>query len=446
MASNSKETTETERNPTRISYIAESKKEIHCLPSASFEILNKYGSQLKRFRKRKENELNYETTCNSSNYQVLSAESLVKFARTRYVVLPSEKTGNFLPPKGSAKSHSNSCPRNVHCILFLRLRSFATDNLMMQKSCLEVAIKLLQAQVLHFKKLSHHFAETLQERIGMEMGRIDLERRKLNVEALMNMQPTSLAYEQELPICQVTQFTGIQVILDSVATARKIPLVDFGIKSGSHGTVLMHALADQKNCSLQLLKITAVGMLKDRLEELVEANEVVAVYFKLHLWSPLACPDSLESLIKAIKNLNPCVMVVIEVEANTNTSDFLGRFYVALYVFSATFDCLECCLERDNQFREVAEKEYHREMIQNIIISEDEERIVHNVKINFWRELFARFGIVETEFSQSCLCQASSLANSSGYSTLKMNGKCIILEWKGIPMLSLSAWKFQQTE
>ncbi|KAL2470282.1 Uncharacterized protein Adt_38418 [Abeliophyllum distichum] len=97
MESHFVETKQTYKNSTRISYLVEGKKENTCIPLASFEILNKYSSQLNRFRTVGLNEINSETMCSTrSSCQVLSAESIMKIARKRFLVhLASQKTYNF---------------------------------------------------------------------------------------------------------------------------------------------------------------------------------------------------------------------------------------------------------------------------------------------------------------------------------------------------------------
>lgn len=323
-------------------------------------------------------------------------------------------------------------------------------------------------------KAVHHNAKALQEKIEIDMGKIDLERQILNTEAVMD-EPSSLPHELEFPFCRVSPYIGIQVILDNAESATKIHVVDFAIRSGSQWTILMRALADRTNCSLDLLKLTAVGTSSDRLEEVgqrlsshadsmklpfsfkvvlskiediknehfeLESDEVLAVYSSLRLRSLLARPDCLESLVVTIKNLDPCLMVVAEVEADTNTSDFMTRFNESLFLSSAMYDCIDSCVARQSQFVRVGEEDYLKGMIRNVIVDEGEQRIARSARIEFWRGLFGRFGIVETEFSQSCFDQASLLARYESHTSLKLNGKCIVLEWKGTPLFSLSAWKF----
>ncbi|KAG8372886.1 hypothetical protein BUALT_Bualt12G0113800 [Buddleja alternifolia] len=244
------------------------------------------------------------------------------------------------------------------------------------------------------------FSEALREKVDVERGKIDVESTMVCImESLLSYQPDVLACERNLP-CQVSQFTTIQVILDSAGMAKKIHLVDFGIKIGLHWSIMMQALANRINCRLELLKITAMGTSKDRLEETgkrlttfaasmslpflyktvvsemkdfdassfgFEADEVVAVYLSLHLWSKLAWPNNLNAFVKFVKKLNPCVMVANEIEAK------------------------------------------------------DEERTHRHAKIGYWRGLFAEFGIVEMELSYSSLFQANLLVKiCSDYTTLDM--------------------------
>ncbi|KAL2459316.1 DELLA protein GAI-like [Forsythia ovata] len=97
MESHSVEAKKTDKNLTRISYLVEGKKENTCIPLASFKILNKYSSQLNRFSRVGLNEINSETMCGTrSSCRVLSAESIMKIARKRFLVhLASQKTENF---------------------------------------------------------------------------------------------------------------------------------------------------------------------------------------------------------------------------------------------------------------------------------------------------------------------------------------------------------------
>ncbi|KAE8076693.1 hypothetical protein FH972_015327 [Carpinus fangiana] len=87
-------------------------------------------------------------------------------------------------------------------------------------------------------------------------------------------------------------------------------------------------------------------------------------------------PNRLESIMGVVRSINPCVMVVTEVEANHNSPAFDSRFIEALFFFSAYFDCIETFMKRDNPNRMIVELEYFGEGIRSIVATEGEERKV----------------------------------------------------------------------
>ncbi|XP_019174204.1 PREDICTED: scarecrow-like protein 23 [Ipomoea nil] len=334
------------------------------------------------------------------------------------------------------------------------------------------------------QRIVYYFARALKERMDLDRDTetVSEESEKIPVnveEAAMSMEPALIACAHDLPFSQVTNFTGVHAILDNIASARKVHLVDFEIGSGSHWTIIMQDLANRSEPPIESLKITAVGTSKRRIErtgkwlssfaetmnlpfsfkaivcdikdlrkelfELELADEVVAVYAEYRLSTLLVCPNQLHTLIALIQTFNPSVMVVAEAEAYTNTPSFLARFYNLLSYCTATLDCIATCMDRDHQYRKITEQVIHWELIRNVITTEGADRIYRHEKIDFWRQFFARFGIEEEELSHSALFQASFLIRrypSWSHCSLDMSGKSMIIKWKGTPVKSLSVWKF----
>ncbi|XP_030528089.1 DELLA protein RGL2-like [Rhodamnia argentea] len=287
-----------------------------------------------------------------------------------------------------------------------------------------------------------------------------------------------IAYHQLVPFSQIQHFSSIQTIVENVMEAKKVHVVDFGIRSGIQWMILIQALMARQECSLELLKITAIGtcsqqaikdtgkrletfarlfdvpfsfkmiMVQDMLElkeELfdLDEEEFIVVYAALLLKTMISRPERLESTMKAIKKLKPCVMVVIEVETNHNSPAFINRFAEALFYYSAYFDCLEECMERDHENRTVLESVYFGQGIRTRLAAEGEERNRRNVKVDVWRAFFSRFGLVEVDLGTASLYQADLMAQKfpcGSSCTLDTNGKCLIIGWKGTPIHSLSAW------
>lgn len=178
----------------------------------------------------------------------------------------------------------------------------------------------------------------------------------------------------------------------------------------------------------------------------LDEGETVAVYAAYSLMNWIARPDCLEKLMGLIRALNPCVMIVIEVEANCNSPIFVDRFVEALFFYGAFFDSLADCLKDDEENRRAAESTSFSSAIRNIVATERDERKIRHMSIDVWRAYFLRFGFFEVELSMSSLCQANLLLKNfpcGDSCTFDMNGKSLIIGWKGTPLSSLSAWKFE---
>ncbi|KAK9179201.1 hypothetical protein WN943_028400 [Citrus x changshan-huyou] len=294
------------------------------------------------------------------------------------------------------------------------------------------------------ERVVHYFVKALQERFNRETGKITSKRVKGEEikllqpeETILSLRPALVACYKESSFYQATLFAGTQAIIERVASAKRIHLIDLAIRSGSHCMVLMQALATRQECPVELLKITAVGSSsKQRMEETgkrlayfaetwnlpfsfkivmvtetkdlnedkfdLNAGEAVAVYSPI-LLSRTRHPDF---LIKMLRKISPCVMVIIEVEANHNSQNFEDRFFEVLFHYSASFDCLKVSMARCDPERVTFEEMYLGQHIRNIIATEGEERIFRHMKIDAWRKFFHRFGMVEAELSTSSLFQA----------------------------------------
>lgn len=174
----------------------------------------------------------------------------------------------------------------------------------------------------------------------------------------------------------------------------------------------------------------------------VEADEVVAVYSDVILWTMLAWPNDMDSLMEVIKSLNPCIIVLVEGIANTYLPDFIDSFNETLYYFSALTDCSEVL----HKGVPIYEGFYIQKVIRNMITYHGEENVPRHGNLKVWRDLFAKFGMVETDLSHLSLIEASLLFDKSefrGLCTCELDEKCLVIRWKKTPMICVSAWKFQ---
>lgn len=108
------------------------------------------------------------------------------------------------------------------------------------------------------QRVVYHFSEALREKIHRETGRIRFKPPRSEEsfdpeESRMGLNPTLLANHQEVPFSQVARFNGIKVILENVAEAKRVHLIDLEIRSGVQWTILMQLLQSGMNAALSFL-------------------------------------------------------------------------------------------------------------------------------------------------------------------------------------------------
>ncbi|OIT34905.1 PREDICTED: DELLA protein RGL1-like [Nicotiana attenuata] len=150
---------------------------------------------------------------------------------------------------------------------------------------------------------------------------------------------------------------------------------------------------------------------------------------------------SLKTILQAIKKLGPSLVTVVEQDANHNGPFFLGRFLESLHYYSAIFDSLEANLPRDSTTRIKIEKCHYAEEIRNIVAYEGSNRIERHERADQWRRQLGRAGFQVVGLK--CMSQAQmmlSVYGSDGY-TLASEKGCLLLGWKGRPIMFASAWE-----
>jgi|UniRef100_A0A2N9E9H6 hypothetical protein len=149
---------------------------------------------------------------------------------------------------------------------------------------------------------------------------------------------------------------------------------------------------------------------------------------------------SLKAILQAIKKLGPTVLTIVEQDANHNGPFFLGRFLESLHYYSAIFDSLEASLPRNSAQRLKMEFLFAEE-IRNIVAFEGSNRVERHERIDQWRRQLGRAGF--QVMGLKCMSQARMLISvygCDGY-TLTTEKGCLLLGWKGRPIILASAWQ-----
>ncbi|KAA8531297.1 hypothetical protein F0562_006006 [Nyssa sinensis] len=452
------------------------KEQPHAIPLASLGILKNYGNKIRRLKGAKINLPTYDTSYTKLCGQKLSTEEILRLAGEEFIQSSFQMIDDLSmishPFSSSFSGLSDKEVKDVELVQYLLASAEKVGRQHFDRATklLNRCDELSSNTGNPVQRVVYYFSEALREKIDRETEKIrskDLVKKQpVDLEAeMMSPNLAIIAFHQEVPLSQVTQFTGMQAILENVAEAKKVHIIDLQIRSGMQWTVLMQALVARCECPVELLKITAVGTKsKPKIEETgkrlmsfaqsmnlpfsfnvvvvsdmldlnedlfdLETEEAVAVYSTFAFRNMIAQPDQLEYLIRAIRNINPCIMVVAEVEANLNSPVFVNRFVEALFFYGALFDCLEDCMDRNDPNRMISESKCCFDAIQNIVAAEGEDRTTRHVNINIWRAFFAGFGMTEIELSASSLYQAKLVVKnfSCGSScTLDPNGKSLII-------------------
>ncbi|KAL0376365.1 UNVERIFIED_CONTAM: GRAS family protein RAM1 [Sesamum calycinum] len=460
------------------------KKGADLFPSASFEILNKYRGRCRRLNGEYMNIPRYDAECKVSCG--MSVETIIQLAAEKFIQ-SDESSVLSHPYRSSMLCHTEEDSEGVQLVQNL----LACADKVGEKQYERARNLLLECDRMSspggnpVQRLVFYFTEALYEKIDRETGRITPKGLGKKIEdplqALKSPDTTLITFHKVLPLSQITKFAGIQAVVDGVAEARNVHFIDLEIRKGIQCTILMQALAARSENPIEHLKITAVAIkskasieetgrqltsfaqsldlkfsfnivmvedildLKEDLFDLDE-DEAIAVYAAYTLTNMIGQPDQLEHLIRIIKSMNPCMMVVTEVEANCNSPIFVERFVEALFFYGACFESMAECMKNDEKHRCIAERTCFSSAIRNMVAAEGEDRKIRHVGISVWRAFFTHFGFEEMELSMSAVYQANlvvrNFTSGSSY-TFDIDGKSLIIGWKGAPVSSLSAWKFQ---
>ncbi|KAI4310773.1 hypothetical protein MLD38_035723 [Melastoma candidum] len=412
----------------------------------------------------------------------LSTEEIMKVAGARFVQFQDQRDSYFSMltyPFGSSFSElSEEDMKEVELsqLLLAAAEKVGEQNFDRASRLLSYCELLASKRSTPAQRIVLCFAEALHERIETAQGR----KAPPITDSCLKTGLLSLTCHRQLPFTQITQFTAVQALVEHTATATRIHVVDLALRSGIQMIVLMQALLERKGKPVELLKVTAIAIterekveesgkrlistaktmglnfsfrmivvkdMKDIQEDMVDIDdgEAVAVYASIVLRTLISRQDCLERLTKVIRQLNPSVMVITEVQANHNSPSFVARFIEALFFYSTYFDCLDMCMAEDTESRTVLEHHFCLG-INNILSAEGNDRTTRNVKIDVWRAFFRRYRMVEMGLSDSSLYQARLVAQQfpfASFCTLHYDGKCLLVGWRGTPVLSVSVWKFR---
>ncbi|CAN1170529.1 GRAS family protein RAM1 [Linum perenne] len=348
------------------------------------------------------------------------------------------------------------------------------------------------------QRLVHCYSQALCQRVCNKSGKhisslVQSSEKLTSREAISAPSPIVGVIYSKIPFYQVRQLAGVQAVVDNVEKAKRIHVIDLKITNGMQWTALMQSLASRKKGGLVILKLTAIltsasekSVLEagERLSKFAESmsipftfktvavpnmieihenqfdldpKDVVAVFSENALHEFIQTPSELEALMGVIRKIRPKVMVVTEREANFNSLNFAQRFVEVLFHYGAYFDCIDACLDTDDENKIVLESMFLRDEVNACLVKEGKEmkrtatieekrEMTRNVTVDVWRRFFGRFWMVEGGLSTKAMDTVDVLVSrfkgERCFCTVDMNGRSLVVGWKGVSIFSLSTWKF----
>ncbi|CAN0922529.1 DELLA protein RGL2 [Linum grandiflorum] len=334
------------------------------------------------------------------------------------------------------------------------------------------------------QRLVYYFAQALCQRVRNKSGK-DISSPRLEIkifdelDKVGNIEEAITSPSPIVGVIYVGQLAGVQAIVESVEKSKRIHIVDLNIRNGMQWAALMQALVTRSRRALVILKITAIVMTTcenlvnetgERLKELansmnipfsfkavivpnmleihekqfdLDPREAVVIFSEYALHGILPNQNELEALMVVIRHIDPTVMVVVEKEANLNSLNFAQRFVEVLFHHGAYFDCIDTCFDSDDENKMVVESIFASAQVSGILGKEKEMK--RSVTVDVWRKFFRRFWMVEASLSPTTMDTVDVLLSrftGGSCCSVDMDGRSLVVGWKGVPIFSFSTWKF----
>ncbi|KAL6616565.1 hypothetical protein ACP70R_038835 [Stipagrostis hirtigluma subsp. patula] len=289
----------------------------------------------------------------------------------------------------------------------------------------------------------------------------------------------ALAYEL-CPYLRFAHFVANACILEAFEGESSVHVVDMGmtlgLDRGHQWRGLLDGLAARAGAKPARVRVTGVGAPIDTMRAIgreleayaeglgiylefravdrsieslhiddlgIGADEAVAVSSILELHCVVKeSRGALNSVLQTIRKLAPRAFVLVEQDAGHNGPFFLGRFMEALHYYAAVFDALDAALPRYDARRARVEQFHFGAEIRNVVGCEGAARVERHERADQWRRRMSRAGFQSMPIRMATKAREwlDENAGGGGYTVAEEKG-CLVLGWKGKPVIAASCWK-----
>ncbi|KAL6195540.1 hypothetical protein ACLB2K_031159 [Fragaria x ananassa] len=147
-----------------------------------------------------------------------------------------------------------------------------------------------------------------------------------------------------------------------------------------------------------------------------------------------------DRVLNLIKKINPDLFVHGIINGTYSPPLFVTRFKEALFHFGALFDMFEAVVPREEQWRQMFEREIYGRDIMNVVACEGLERVERPETYRQWNVRTLRAGFRQVPLDQHCMMKVKSMSRLTGYHKdfrIDEEGEWMLQGWKGRIIMAL---------
>jgi hypothetical protein len=371
----------------------------------------------------------------------------------------------------------------AECPFLVRLHECAeaieTGHQEVAEAMLGWLLECVSAEGTAEERVTHWFARSLQARLSGEVsGTGNLYQEGENPG---DMLAAFQVLVEATPFVRFAYLSCNRLLAGALEDAPRIHLIDIGIGSGTQWFPFLEVLAARPggppHLRLTGVEVPAPGVpkrldqvgaaLAARAEELgvpfsfepisalvetlepadfrVRADEVLAINAVLALHHvPEAEPDGppipdRNAVLRRLCGLRPRILTLVEPDSEHHALPFLPRLSESFVHYLTVFDALASLLDGHGRERAVLERAFFGRELRNIVIGEGAGRIERHERHQSWQRRLSRAGFVALDCTGLADTLRTDLAIRDPFA-LALDQGALLLAWKQIPLLAVSAW------
>ncbi|KAH7837901.1 hypothetical protein Vadar_019369 [Vaccinium darrowii] len=144
-----------------------------------------------------------------------------------------------------------------------------------------------------------------------------------------------------------------------------------------------------------------------------------------------------------MRRINPDMFIHGIINGAFNAPFFVTRFREAVFYFSALFDMVDSTVPREDEGRQLFEKEVWGSDIMNVIACEGTERVERPETYKQWQVRNVRAGFRQLPLNCDILRDLKRIVKIHYNKNFSVDedGKWMLQGWKGRVMFAVSCWK-----